>query len=140
MTEQQLNTFRSKRREIDHMRHRLDSFVYGGMPSGTQLTGVGVQHGSRVEQDKLLVVHPASIAVVAALDKAPLLLSLDDFNNIRGQQLVHHLGAVGGFSPHRDSRKKAKTLHNCPLSMEMTMRSMRLSLGSFFGSNVVFRL
>ena len=51
MTEQQLNTFRSKRREIDHMRHRLDSFVYGGMPSGTQLTGVGVQHGSRVEQE-----------------------------------------------------------------------------------------
>ena len=52
MTEQQLKTHRMKRREIDHMRKRLDSFVYGGMPSGAQLSGVGTKRsGSRVEQE-----------------------------------------------------------------------------------------
>ena len=93
MTEQQLNTFRSKRREIDHMRHRLDSFVYGGMPSGTQLTGVGVQHGSRVEQEaeraeRLRTLYAAQIAAYDAdglqIETEMQALTPDERSVIRG--------------------------------------------------------
>ena len=81
------------------------------------VAGRGVAGGGRRRQGVggggavLLVVDPALVAVVMAADARPLGLPLEDVEGVAQQELVDHLGFVGGFEPHGDGAEETIASH-----------------------------
>lgn len=68
-------------------------------------------HGCGGQGAVLLVVDPSLIAVVIAADAGPLGLLFEDFEGVAQQELVDHLGFVGGFEPHGDGAEETIASH-----------------------------